>query len=94
MKKVTLLTFLFAFQSTAFALSFSLDEISEDEKKVSEQVKVEAGGIVILEQLLEKKYSLEVGDNYLLNFHCYKKSSRKTECKLLKHEVFKKSKTR
>lgn len=81
-----------SFGSTAsYSFSKKMDQVAKEDKKIIDQIKLEKGGQIMLEQLLVKKDKYNLKDPYKLELYCEASTEGKMpDCKIVKYEVLKK----
>lgn len=90
--KILMLTMVLSSSFSSYGFVKKLDEIPKEDKEMLEQVKIEKGGLVMLEQYLEKKEKYNHKDAYTLKFLCPKTSKGKlADCRIIKYEVLDKT---
>jgi len=74
-----------------FSFAKKIDEIPAKDRKVLDQVRLEKGGQIMLEQYLNQKEKYNGQDAYQLVFMCARsKKAKIPECKIVKYEVLEK----
>ena len=90
MKKIfiffmTLITF------SSYCSMESSDKIDKADRKTFDQVKLEKGSYVILDQYMKKKHDLKDDEDFELKFIC-KKVKKSRKCKVIEYKALKKQK--
>lgn len=82
---------LFIFNASSYALLQNSDKIEKADKKVFNQVKLQAGSYVVLDQFMKRKHDLKDDEDFELKFIC-KKEKKARVCKVIEYKALKKQK--